>query len=70
MRPCDLNIKRALQLTDKMIELAKIGEAESEDTGCGILYGVLIDSAYKIKRVAEKEREKHIKKGCWKKDFK
>ena len=68
VRPCDLNIKRTLQLTDKMIELAKIGDAESEDTGCGILYGVLLDSAYKIKGVAEKEREKHIKKGWWKKE--
>ncbi len=69
MRPCDRNIKRTLQLADKMIELAEIGDAEREDTGCGILYGVLLDSAYKLKRLAEEEKEKHIKKGWWKNDF-
>jgi len=52
-----------------MIELAKIGDAEREDTGCGILYGVLLDSAYKIRRLAEKEKENHIKKGWWKNDI-
>ncbi len=69
MKPCDINIKRTLQLADKMIELAEQGDAEREDTGCGILYGVLLDSAYKLKRLAEKEKEKHIKKGWWKNDF-
>ena len=68
MRPCDRNIKRILQLADKMIELAEIGDAEREDSGCGILYGVLLDSAYKLKRLAEEEKEKHIKKGWWKND--
>jgi hypothetical protein len=69
VRPCDINIKRTLQLADEMIELANIGDAEREDTGCGILYGVLLDSAYKLKRLAEKEKEKHIKKGWWKNDL-
>ncbi|MGD8769870.1 MAG: hypothetical protein PVJ20_11805 [Desulfobacterales bacterium] len=69
MRPCDRNIKKTLQLANKMIELAEIGDAEREDTGCGILYGVLLDSAYKLKRLAEKEKEKHIKKGWWKNNF-
>ncbi len=66
MKPCDINIKKILQLTDKMIELAEIGDAEREDTGCGILYGVLLDAGYKLKRLAEKEKENHIKKGWWK----
>jgi len=29
----------------------------------------LLDSAYKLKRLAEKEKEKHIKKGWWKNNF-
>ena len=66
VRPCDINIKKTLQLTNKMIELAETGDAQREDTGCGILYGVLLDSAYKLKRLAEKEKENHIKKGWWK----
>jgi hypothetical protein len=69
LKPCDINIKKILQLTDKMIELAETGDAQREDTGCGILYGVLLDSAYKLKRLAEKEKENHIKKGWWKNDI-
>ena len=69
MKPCDINIKKILKLTDKMIELAETGDAQREDTGCGILYGVLLDSAYKLKRLAEKEKENHIKKGWWKNDI-
>lgn len=63
MKPYDKNLKDALQLTDKMIELANKGNAEREDTGCGILYGVLLDSAYKLKKLAEHEKQRHIKKG-------
>jgi hypothetical protein len=62
VKPCDKNLKSALQLTDKMIELANKGNAEREDTGCGILYGVLLDSAYKLKKLAEHETQRHIKK--------
>ncbi len=66
MKPCDKNIKRTLQLTSEMLKLAETGDAQREDTGCGILYGVLLDSAYKLKKLAEKEKEAHIKKGWWK----
>ena len=62
MKPCDKNLKIALQLTDKMIELANKGNAEREDIGCGILFGVLLDSAYKLKRLAEREQELHTNK--------
>ena len=68
MKSCDRNIKRTLQLTEQMIELADIGDADREDTGCGILYGILRDSAYKIKKLAESERSKHQKKGWWDED--
>jgi sulfopyruvate decarboxylase TPP-binding subunit len=69
VKPCDINIKKILHLTDEMIELAEIGDAQREDTGCGILYGMLLDSAYKLKRLAEKEKERHINKGWWKNDI-
>ena len=69
MKPCDINIKKTLQLTDQMIKLAEMGDAQREDTGCGILYGVLLDSAYRLKKLAEKEKENHIKKGWWKNDI-
>ena len=69
MKPYDINIKKTLQLAEEMIKLAELGDAQREDTGCGILYGVLLDSAYKLKRLAEKEKENHIKKGWWKNDI-
>ena len=68
MKSCDRNIKSTLQLASKMIELANKGDVEREDNGCGIMYGILRDSAYKLKQLAEKEREKHIKKGWWKEE--
>jgi len=49
-----------------MLEVADQGDAVREDTGCGVLYGVVRDSAYRIKKLAEAEKEAHIKKGWWK----
>ena len=66
VKPCDENIKKALELVNEMIGLAEKGDSDREDDGCGILYGVLRDSAYKIKQIAEAEKEKYIKKGWWK----
>ena len=68
MKPCDENIKKTLRLTEIMLELADAGDIHREDTGCGILYGVMRDSAYKIKKLAEVEKEEHIKKGWWNED--
>ena len=62
MKPCDKILKSTLQLTDNMIKLANKGDVEREDTGCGILYGVLLDSAYKLKKLAECEKQRHIQK--------
>lgn len=69
MRPCDHNIKNTINLVEEMIKIANKGDIEREDTGCGILYGVLRDSAYKLKKIAEKEKESHIRKGWWKEDL-
>lgn len=65
MRACDKHIIQTLELTEEMIDLANKGDEDREDTGCGILYGVLRDSAYKLKRLAEKEKEAHVDKGVW-----
>ena len=65
MRACDHNIKTTLELGEARIQLAERGDSDREDSGCGILYGVLRDAAYKIKQVAEMEREAHIRKGWW-----
>lgn len=48
-----------------MIRLADQGDIDREDTGCGILYGMLRDSAYKLWRMAEEEKKRHQAKGWW-----
>jgi hypothetical protein len=48
-----------------MIGLANQGDEDREDTGCGVLYGVLRDSAYKILQLAEREKRRHRSKGWW-----
>lgn len=65
MKPCNLHIEKTLKLVDEMICLADQGDTDREDNGCGILYGVLRDSAYKLKHLAENEKENHIRKGWW-----
>ena len=66
MKPCDESIQKVIELTDKMLNLSDEGDAVREDTNCGVLYGVIRDAAYRIKRMAEDERDAHIKKGWWK----
>ncbi len=68
MKPCDQNIKKTIAIAEEMIKLAAKGDESREDNGCGILYGIVLDSAYKIKKIAEEEKEAHIKKGWWKKN--
>ena len=62
---CNKNIKRILDLSREMIAIADEGDADREDASCGILYGVLRDSAYRLKRLAEEEVEKHRGTGKW-----
>ena len=65
MKPCNLHIVKTLKLVDEMINLADLGDAAREDNGCGILYGVLRDSAFKLQKLAEEEKQNHIRKGWW-----
>lgn len=64
-KPCNENIQRTIDLTQKMMALADQGDADREDTGCGILYGMLRDAAYKLRQMAEKEKKQHQAKGWW-----
>jgi len=66
MKACDESIKDTLTLAEKMLALADRGDAVREDNGCGVLYGVIRDAAFKIKRLAETEKDAHKKKGWWK----
>lgn len=65
MKPCNQNIKSTLDIVEKMIHLADSGDRDREDVGCGILYGILRDCAYRIKKIAENEQKTHMNKGKW-----
>ncbi|MGD8725956.1 MAG: hypothetical protein PVG00_18590, partial [Desulfobacterales bacterium] len=65
VKPCNMHIMKTLSLVEEMMALADQGDADREDNGCGILYGVLRDSAYKLKKLAEEEKQNHITKGWW-----
>jgi hypothetical protein len=63
---CDENIEETFLLIQQMLLLADKGDKHREDTGCGIMYGMLRDSAYKIQQLAEKEKQAHVEKKGWK----
>lgn len=65
MRPCNRHIVKTLRLTEEMLRLADHGETDHEDSGCAILYGILRDSAYKLRKLAEEEKRNHVRKGWW-----
>ena len=66
MKPCNESINKALGIVDEMLTIADEGDGAREDSSCGVLYSVIRDSAFKIKKLAEAEKESHIKKGKWK----
>ena len=60
--PADQCLQKTLELAERMLRLADNGDAVREDSGCGVIYGVLRDSAYKLKQLAEAERQAHLRK--------
>ena len=64
-KPYNRNIRQTLIIVQDMLALAEKGDLERVDASCGILYGVLRDSAYRLRRMAEDEREKHERSGKW-----
>jgi hypothetical protein len=62
---CNRHIVEALEAVRNLIILADEGEKDAEDDSCRVLYGVIRDSAYRIRLHAEKERDRHIEEGKW-----
>lgn len=60
------NLLAALRLTREMLALADEGDRDRNDPSCGILYGIMRDSAYRIRKLAEEECAKHKSSGKWK----
>lgn len=65
MRECNKGIIKSLDLAKEMLILSDEGDSLREDAGCGVLYGIIRDAAYKIRQLAEAEKAAHIKKGWW-----
>lgn len=64
----NINLIKVLRLAREMIILADEGDEHRMDKSCGVLYGILRDSAYKIRSLAEKEKNIHIDSGIWEND--
>jgi hypothetical protein len=59
------NLIKTIRLTKEMLALADEGDRDRNDDSCGILYGILRDTAYKVRKLAEEECNKHKKAGKW-----
>ncbi len=53
------NLRKVIQLSYEMLELADRGDKFRQDIGCGVVFGTLRDEAYKIRRLAEEELSQH-----------
>ena len=56
----DENLNKLIVLCGQMLDLADRGDAERTDTGCGVVYGTLRDTAYKMRKMAKAELQKHV----------
>jgi len=53
------HIQQILILSQQLIDLAVAGSEAADDDGCLLLFGIVQDCAYKMRRAAEKERQLH-----------
>lgn len=68
VKPYNKNIIRVLRLSRNMMLLADRGDDHRQDKSCGVLYGTLRDSAYKLRTLAEQEIDIHKETGLWEVD--
>ncbi len=61
----NIHLLSVLKLTREMLDLAEKGDNTRPDRSCGILFGTLRDSAFKLNELAEREIEHHKKVGTW-----
>ncbi|MCD4654327.1 hypothetical protein K8T06_10390 [bacterium] len=63
--PVNENLLKLVRLTREMLALADEGDRDRDDDSCGIVYGILRDSAYRLRKLAETECDKHKLAGKW-----
>lgn len=59
------NLLRTLRLTKEMLALADEGDLDRLDDSCGILFGILRDMAYRLRKQVEEECQKHKNTDRW-----
>jgi len=64
-QPYNQNIVKVLRLSRDMMLLADQGDERRQDASCGVLYGTLRDTAYKLRHLAEEEIQAHKNAGIW-----
>ncbi|MFH2060222.1 MAG: hypothetical protein ABIJ59_15135 [Pseudomonadota bacterium] len=64
-KECDINVDRTIEIAQQMIKLAQVGYEQRKDPSCGVLYGILLDSGYRLLNLAQKEKHAHMEKGWW-----
>jgi hypothetical protein len=65
MKACTKNIKRVIDMARQLMFLADKGDMQREDSGCGVLFGIVRDCAYKMCDEAEAEKRSHQARGIW-----
>lgn len=63
--PYNQNLRRLIRITREMLALSDEGDRDRNDASCGILYGILRDSAYRLRKLAEEECRQHQQAGKW-----
>lgn len=53
------NLFTALDFSGQLLAFANKADAVREDVGCGVLYGMIRDAAYKMRTMAESELKQH-----------
>jgi hypothetical protein len=53
-------------MTKEMLALSDEGDRDRNDVSCAILYGILRDTAYRLRKLAKEECERHKILGKWK----
>lgn len=66
MVTCSKHIHKALDLARELIILADEGEAEAQDDGCILFFGVLRDCAYRIRQQADHADPESVKQASGK----
>jgi len=56
---CTKNLERLVELTREMLALADEGDRDRNDAHCGLIYGILRDCAYRLRKMAEEEVGRH-----------